>query len=91
MSETAIICINEIPSHRFFIAARRALGWSQAELAGRAGVAHSTIADFERGKRKPIRSNFAAICRALGDAGVQFAITDDRIVGVRWPETGERP
>ncbi len=35
-------------------AARALLGWSQNDLASRAGVSRSTIADFERGSRKPI-------------------------------------
>ncbi len=74
-----------IPQHKFFIAARKALGWSQKELARRAQVAVSTVADFERGKRKLIRSNFAAICKALGAAGIEFAVTDEEIVGVCWP------
>jgi ribosome-binding protein aMBF1 (putative translation factor) len=74
------------PPHRYFIAARKALGWSQAELARRSHVRTSTIADFERGKRRLIRANFAAICKALGAAGVQFAVTEDEIVGVRWPK-----
>lgn len=32
-------------------AARALLGWNQGDLAERAGVGHSTVADFERGTR----------------------------------------
>lgn len=85
MSEEGITAEN-IPPHRFFIAARKALGWSQGALAENAGVSKSKIADFERGKRKMMHNNFRAICRAFGRAGVDFALDEaDQIIGVRWP------
>jgi transcriptional regulator with XRE-family HTH domain len=80
-----IIADIPIPQGRFFVAARKALGLSRAELARHAGISASTLADFETGKRKITRHNFAAICRALHDEGIQFAVTDDAIVGLRWP------
>jgi transcriptional regulator with XRE-family HTH domain len=53
-------------------AARALLGWSQQDLAKRANVAASTIADFERGQREPVANNLAAIGNALGQAGITF-------------------
>ena len=42
-------------------AARALLGWSQTELARRASVATSTVADFERGQRSPVPNNLDAL------------------------------
>ena len=53
-------------------AARGWLGWSQAELAARAGVSRPTIVDFERGARVPHGNNLAAIAGALEEGGVEF-------------------
>jgi transcriptional regulator with XRE-family HTH domain len=48
------------------------LGWSQGELARRAGVSLSTVQDFERGQRTPIANNIAAIRRAIENGGVSL-------------------
>jgi transcriptional regulator with XRE-family HTH domain len=53
-------------------AARALLAWSQQELARRARVATSTIADFERGVRTPVANNAEAIRNALEAEGLQF-------------------
>jgi len=53
-------------------AARALLAWSQQELAKTAGVAASTVADFERGQRTPVPNNAEAIRTALTRAGVTF-------------------
>jgi transcriptional regulator with XRE-family HTH domain len=53
-------------------AARGWLGWSQNELAGAAHVSHSTVKDFEVGKRVPIANNLAAIRAALEKEGILF-------------------
>jgi transcriptional regulator with XRE-family HTH domain len=53
--------------------ARALLQWSQADLAQRADVAVSTIADFEKGQRMPIPNNVSAIQQALESAGVRFS------------------
>jgi transcriptional regulator with XRE-family HTH domain len=63
-------------------AARMLLGWHQSELAEAAGVAKSTLTDFERGARIPILNNRRAIRRALEAAGVTFVYDPDLGVGI---------
>ncbi len=46
--------------------ARRGLGFTQEELARRAGVSRATLVNFEAGKGKPLKTSVAAIRRALG-------------------------
>lgn len=53
-------------------AARALARLSQEELARRARVARPTVADFERGARRPHRANLAAIRAALESAGIAF-------------------
>jgi transcriptional regulator with XRE-family HTH domain len=53
-------------------AARALLAWNQQELAQRAQLGVSTIADFERGKRTPIDSNIEAMINAFVAAGIGF-------------------
>ncbi|ELH4153607.1 helix-turn-helix transcriptional regulator [Salmonella enterica] len=53
-------------------AARALLAWSQQELASKANVATSTLADFERGFRTPVANNAQAIRDALEAEGLQF-------------------
>jgi DNA-binding transcriptional regulator YiaG len=53
-------------------AARAWLGWSQVELAKRAGVSLSTVHDFERGQRTPIANNIAAMRRVIEEAGIRL-------------------
>jgi len=53
-------------------AGRALLGISQAQLARQARVSRLTIAYFERGERKPIPANLAAIRSALEAAGIAF-------------------
>lgn len=53
-------------------AARAWLEWSQEHLANRASVSLSTIRDFEKGRRVPIKNNLEAICRAFEAQGVCF-------------------
>ena len=56
-------------------AARALLAWSQQDLAKAAGVATSTVADFERGQRTPVANNAQAIRGALESAGIRFLPT----------------
>ena len=73
-------------------AARALLAWSQKELANHAGVGISTIADFERGSRKPVANNAQAIRDALEKAGICFLPTG-AVIGPPIPPivTTERP
>lgn len=50
---------------RSLIRRRRALGWSQAELARRAGVRLETVNRLERGKHAPSLATVTKIERAL--------------------------
>ena len=54
-------------------AARALLAWNQQELAQRAQLGVSTIADFERGKRTPTDGNIEAMINAFVAAGISFA------------------
>lgn len=56
-------------------AARALLAWSQQDLAKAAGIATSTLADFERGQRTPVANNAKAIRGALEGAGISFLPT----------------
>ena len=53
-------------------AARALVAWSQQELAAKARIATSTVADFERGVRTPTVNNVQAIREALEAEGLQF-------------------
>src|SRR5436305_13498471 len=53
-------------------AARALLGWNQSELAEKAKVAASTVADFERGKHTPVPNNLDALRAALEAGGVSL-------------------
>lgn len=52
--------------------ARAMLGWSQDDLAAAANVSRQTIADFERGARKPIPNNISSMIAALKSEGIDF-------------------
>jgi DNA-binding XRE family transcriptional regulator len=54
---------------RKLILGRRAAGWSQAELARRAGVRSETVNRIERGRNTPDMRTFAKLERALRKAG----------------------
>lgn len=73
-------------------AARALLAWSQQDLAKNAGVATSTIADFERGRRTPVANNAQAIRDALEIAGINFLPTG-AVIGPPIPRIAksERP
>jgi DNA-binding transcriptional regulator YiaG len=53
-------------------AARGWLGWSQSELAGKAGVGLSTVKAFERGDRT-IAATAEAMRRAIEAGGIHLA------------------
>jgi transcriptional regulator with XRE-family HTH domain len=58
-------------------AARAWIGWTQADLARRAGVARKTVADFERGNRSLHYGSQETIKAALESAGAEFLGADD--------------
>ena len=58
------------------IAARKLLGWSQADLALMAGVTESAVRHFERRTRVPWGASLAAIKKALESAGVEFIASE---------------
>jgi len=57
------------------------LEWSRGDLAKRAKVSLSTVADFEKRRRSPIANNLQAMRAALEKAGVEFL--DGDAPGVR--------
>jgi transcriptional regulator with XRE-family HTH domain len=67
-------------------AARALLKWKQEELAHKAGLAVSTIRDFEAERRMPHASNLAQIERAFAHAGIEF--TNGEAPGVRRHKRG---
>ena len=64
------------PSYRaavgVMVAARKASGLTQRELAGRMGRPYSVIANIERGERQIDVVEFIAIARALGMSEVDL-------------------
>jgi transcriptional regulator with XRE-family HTH domain len=76
-------------SREQLIAARKLLGWSQMDLACKAGVSQTTIGAFERDARRPQLPYVSALKSALEDGGVEF--TEGR-AGVRlaWPRNALR-
>jgi len=47
-------------------AARVAAGWSQEELADRAGISRNYVSLLERNEKSPTVDVLLAVCRALG-------------------------
>lgn len=77
-------------------AARGLLGWTRTELADRAIVSTTTVADIERGDVSPRVSTLEAIIRVLENAGIEFLRPDreGRGEGVRLmvvPVEGRKP
>ena len=56
-------------------AARALLGWSQNDLASKAGVSRCTVAELERGKH-PTRSTVNMLMRAFREAGGPQVVAD---------------
>jgi transcriptional regulator with XRE-family HTH domain len=65
-------------------AARGLLGWSQDELAAKAGVGVSTVRDFEVGRRAPRKASMARLLLAFEGTGVVF-LNDGTSQGVTAP------
>lgn len=69
-------------------AARGWLNWTQEELARRSHLSLSTVRDFEKGRRIPIRNNLEAMRLVFEIAGVSFLYRGDKPLGV---QVGELP
>lgn len=69
-------------------AARGILGWSQADLAVKSGVARSAIAGFEAGNSAPTPRTLRDIAAAFEAAGVLFIDPVEGVhqgaVGLKW-------
>jgi transcriptional regulator with XRE-family HTH domain len=66
-------------------AARALLGWSQGQLARRAGVGPATLQRIEQ-SNGVVKGNFSTIIKiqkALEQAGIRFTEDDDGEIGVR--------
>ena len=73
-----------VPLHSDLCRAARALvDLSQHALAEAAGIAWSTVAEFERGARKPVPDSLTAMRTALEAAGVAFIAANGGGPGVR--------
>lgn len=58
--------------------ARQRLGWSQAELARRAGQTHSNVRDLENGRNgNPSHALVMSLVRALRDGGLSELSSED--------------
>lgn len=63
-------------------AGRDLVGWTQADLAARAGVSVPTIQRLEDPLRGPLRASGATLVKlvdAFGTAGVRFDLTPERL------------
>jgi transcriptional regulator with XRE-family HTH domain len=69
-------------------AARAWLGWSQGELADKAGVGRGVVAEYERGARLPYESSKDALIAALNEAGITFSgsAVEGKAIHFRSPE-----
>jgi ribosome-binding protein aMBF1 (putative translation factor) len=64
-------------------AARGWLDWSQDDLAKRANTSLSTVRDFEKGRRIPIKNNLDAIRLSFEMAGITLMFRGDVAIGIQ--------
>jgi DNA-binding XRE family transcriptional regulator len=62
-------------------AGRRMLGWTQTDLAARAGISVATLKNIERGTSDPQICTLKVIQAALGSAGIVFLQPGDMRTG----------
>lgn len=58
-------------------AARGWLGWSQKQLAERAGIALNTVYEFEKGRRMPAAYIITAMRAAIEAEGIRLLFDQD--------------
>jgi DNA-binding XRE family transcriptional regulator len=63
-------------------AARALTDMTQRELATAADISTQTVADFERGARRPHSNNVKAILQVFEGRGIKFIVDSGRIVGM---------
>lgn len=63
-------------------AGRAMLGWSQDDLARRAGVKRQVVSLYEKGTRTPHPANLECLIAALREAGVTEIMLKDGSAGV---------
>jgi transcriptional regulator with XRE-family HTH domain len=68
-------------------AARALIGWSQQDLATRAGVGIMTIHQLEKDGSQSRRATLEVVQRALETAGIEFIEENGRGAGVRWQKS----
>lgn len=75
-------------------AGRAWLDWSQEDLAKAAHVSHSTVRDFEKGRRTPVANNLAAMEAALAAQGIGFVFVTSSeppcASGISFSDPGEQ-
>jgi len=62
-------------------AGRALLGWTQRDLVEKSGVAHRTLADFERGARAPYARTLKDIVEAFETAGLMILAPQEGVLG----------
>lgn len=65
-------------------AARALTGLTQKDLAEAACIATPTIADFERGARKPHANNIKSITNVFENRGLDFIEENGEIIGMKF-------
>ncbi|GLS56443.1 hypothetical protein GCM10007886_46280 [Methylobacterium gregans] len=63
-------------------AGRTALGWSQADLAERAGVQRLVVVRYENGTQVPHPRTMGCLVAALRAGGVEEIVRDDGATGI---------
>ncbi|UYT55535.1 helix-turn-helix domain-containing protein [Brucella sp. MAB-22] len=66
--------------------ARAGLGLNRIDLAQRARISSTTLADFETGRREPYERTLRDIRTVLEDLGAKFIECDGFGAGVRCPD-----
>jgi len=63
-------------------AARALTGQTQRELASAANISAQTVADYERGARRPHQNNILAIKAVFAEQGIRLIEVDGEVTGL---------